>query len=242
MLVNYKSLNNYFASNKKGWKIGRTVANAATLGFGFSLGRDIYKKSKNSFSSFLYLLIVITIFLFPFLAASKSYRWYPLSSLKWVFSVFLPWSLAAIITTLIPYCFFYLIGDWNNFGSYINSDNFAEINNFKGYSINFLHYHALFFIVIYSLGFIHAAFQRNKRKTFYYIEEYNNNYLNSIGIKKIDGASKYTHLDHDGNYLRLISIGRDVIEFFVVGKRGRRAFIYLDDAGKYQKYSGIVKV
>jgi len=240
--VKYKSLHDQYASNKKAKKIGRAVANTATLGFGFSLGRDIYKRFKSSFSSLLLLLIVLTILLFPFLAASKSFRWYPLSSLKWFFSIFLPWTLGAIIITLSPYYIFYLFGDWNNFSTYINAEILSEIDNYNGYKINILHYQALYFFVIYTFGILHSLFLRSKRKVNYIIEKHNNNFLYSIGIQEIDGASTYTHIDQNGNQLRLVNIGKDVIEFFVVGKRGRRAFIYLDEDEKYKNYSGIVKV
>ncbi len=62
------------------------------------------------------------------------------------------------------------------------------------------------------------------------------------GIEEIDGGDSFSHMDSEGNMLRLISTGVDVIVFMVVGRRSKRSMITIDKNGKFLEYSGAVSI
>lgn len=214
-------------------KVSHTVFGTAVAGFGFSFGRDIYRKSKQGAVYLILLAVLLSTIVLPFMSASQTFRWYPVTFVRWFFSKFILW----LLTTAIAVWVIYVV--------IITLKEFAppiEALTFYGYAFNEIEFATAYGIFFYFLGSLDGLRRRKKRKRIYSTEITNANFMNDIGIVEVDGSKSFTHMDSDGNKFRLVGIGRDLVEFFVVGRRGKRAFIYLDEHGYFREYSGIVSV
>ncbi|MCK5684070.1 hypothetical protein KAJ27_08110 [bacterium] len=210
---------------------GSTVA-----GVGFSFGRDIYRKIKNNVTLIIASLLLVGIIVLPFISASKSYRWYPMSKVKWFLVVLLPWASAGIASLfLLSFLFSIFIPEPKN-GEELYSFWLFPISKTALLST------IMIWFVAYLLGIFYALSKRSQLKKIFNVEEYNQHFLDKHGLQEIRGGKSYTHVDQNGNRLRLVNVGLDIIEFMVVGKRNKRVFINVDDQGKFADYSGVVTI
>jgi hypothetical protein len=201
---------------------------SAVAGAGFSLGRDIYRLFKKNLLILIGVFAALFFLALPYIAASKLFFYRPLSKLKWCLIVLIPWSVLGSVG-LIPV----VVGF-----TYFKSDVYTfhpEIPNGTLYGI-------CYWLLAFLLGALVSKSKRAIAKEAYEIEVFNESFMKDNGILEVDGAASFTHEDAEGNKLRLDGIGRDLVEFFVIGKRGKRAFIYLDESGRFSQYSGIVSI
>ena len=235
--------------------VGHTIFGTAVAGFGLSLGRDIYKRSKKTAGDSLIAIIIAfavmaaifgAVYL-PFKSASKIVQWYP-NPAKWFFLVLIPWSVAGAVGAWLAYN----VGEFLYYAAFydlppgldleadpgIGFETFESSEAFKTFLMTCSAYLACNF----GLGFLVGLNRRAKRKEIYDVEMYNQKFLDSHHIKEVDGGESFTHEDGEGHKLRLTSIGKDVVEFFAVGHRNKRAFIKIGPDGRFDTYSGVVNI
>lgn len=217
--------------------VSHSIFGTAVAGFGFSLGRDVYKKFKEISHIILILLVGFSALALPFIAASKIFRWYPIGKIKWFFTKFLLWMVIYLLGFVIAFCFLMSLQELKLINS---SVDYFGINASEDQAA--IIYSFVFVSFFYLLGFIDGIRKRSKRKLIYQLEVDNSNFLVDVGIYETDGSNSFTHIDADGNWLRLEGIGHDFVEFFVVGKRNKRAYIYIDSSGRFSEYTGVVSL
>jgi len=214
-------------------KVSHTVFGTAVAGFGFSFGRDIYRKSKQGAIYLILLSLLLSTIILPFMSASQTFRWHPITFVRWFFSKFILWLLVTAIAIWITYIVIIILKE---FAPPIDGPTFY------GYAYNKIEFATAYGGFFYLFGSLDGLRRRKKRKHIHSTEIENAIFMNDIGIVEVDGSDSFTHMDSDGNKFRLVGVGRDLVEFFVVGRRGKRAFIYLDEHGHFKEYSGIVRV
>lgn len=196
----------------------RVFFGSAVAGAGLSFGKDVYKSAKNNLGVILILAVFLGFISLPYFAGRKSYVWQP-SSLKWFFTVFLPWHIVGVIGGL-----FLLVAS----SFFITASDYKYIWQVAG--------------CLYISGALIAISKNSAIKNLFKVEELNKRFLNDIGLVEIDAGGSFTHRDQDGNMLKLNSIGKDIIEFIPVGTRTKRAYITIDKNGIFTNYSGIISL
>lgn len=199
------------------------VGNAATAGFGLSLGRDIYHrvKPKQASNVFLLLFAVGGVFL-PIWGGMNLCQGHRRG---WVGTVFLTFGTSVLAATAG-----FLI---------ILSPVVLFANGFDGISKEIIGWILMITAGLTVLGILVGLFRRAKRLRQFAIINDNEAFLSRSGFKET-GGSDVTHYDPDGNALRFLEAGQDRLIFMAVGRRGRRAYIDLDSSGRMLSYSGIV--
>jgi len=210
---------------------GSTVA-----GVGLSFGRDIYRKIKSNVTLIVASLLLVGIIVLPFISASKSYRWYPISKGKWFFMILLPWWIAGVVClVLLSFLFSIFVSEPKP------GEELCTLWLFPISKTALLSTFVAWFVA-YFLGVLYSLSKRSQRKKIFLVEQYNQQFLDNYGIHEVRGGNSYTHTDRNGNRLRLVNVGLDIIEFMVVGKRNKRVFINIDGHGKFANYSGVVSI
>ncbi len=205
-------------------------------GVGFSFGRDIYKKIKKNLTLLIAVVIFLGCLIAPYLSAKKIFQWYPVKNIKWCLLVFFPWFLLCVVSLAILLLYgsaLFPIPD--------EAVNTAILGVYpitqKGFLIVLL-----MWIFLFVVGMLNALYKRPLQKAIFLTEEYNESFLERNGIEEVDGGNSFSHIDEDGNMLRLVSMGADVIVFMAIGKRSKRAFITIGDDGRFKEYSGVVSI
>ncbi|KQZ92777.1 hypothetical protein ASD64_19200 [Mesorhizobium sp. Root157] len=89
------------------------------------------------------------------------------------------------------------------------------------------------------IGAIVGLGQRPSTQRRYKIAMANEEFLDRLGIRET-GEIEISHIDGQGNALRLIERTANSIVFMAVGKRNKRAYIGLSPQGEMQSYTGVV--
>ena len=93
------------------------------------------------------------------------------------------------------------------------------------------------FVVL--LGVLSGIKHKNKRRLAWDIEKHNERFLEENEIEELD---EINFRDANGNRFKIENIFAGEIEFMAVGKRNKRAYIKIDDCGKFLSWSGIVSL
>ncbi len=207
---------------------------AAIAGSGFSLGKDNYKTAKEfaPFAIFVMLvaMAVLGAIYLPFRAGREMVKGHNRSMIGTIIKTYL-WN---IIIAIIGFCMLYVysimfVNGWN-----------AELEaGQEPYAYNHVVIRA--FPLLFGLGILYGLWLRKKRKTVLEIESENENFLKKHGFRETNSET-YPYVDGYNNKLRLLESTKRQLVFMVVGKKGKRAFIDLDNTGRMVKYSGPVKV
>jgi hypothetical protein len=215
----------------------------AVAGFGYSLGRGGFKGLKNILPVFFAIFILFGAILFPFVSMSQISRWYPMGMLKWFFLKFLVWGMvSAIGFSLIALIVFMLSQDAIVMTEMKNLLSSTPLSDLKFENKIVIGCSVLIWSILSLFGFIDGYRIRNKRKQAHQLELDNQRFLDDCGIREVEGADSFTHVDSVGEKLKFISTGKDAAEFRVVGRRNKRAFIFIDKNGKFTQYSGVVSL
>ncbi|TRW49998.1 hypothetical protein FM042_03870 [Aliidiomarina halalkaliphila] len=95
-------------------------------------------------------------------------------------------------------------------------------------------------LVLFSiLGIYRGISQRRRRTLAWEAEEHNLKFMTDIGLREV---SNNQFVDQDNNRYRFEKEYANMIELFPIGRRNRRAYIEFDEHGKFQSWSGIVKI
>lgn len=92
-----------------------------------------------------------------------------------------------------------------------------------------------------SAGMLSGHMEKPERLRTFAIAEHNERFLENLGFQELDGR-EVTHVDGQGNPLRLTEHNASRIVFMAVGRRNRRAYITLSPQGEMMNYSGIIPI
>jgi hypothetical protein len=195
---------------------------AAVAGFGLSFGRDIYKKSKKNIDVILLILAVIFC---PFIGGRGLVRGHDRGLIGTIFLTVV-WSILLIA---IGFCAATLVV--LGIGSMDKSDpaNPLPFALLGGFVVS---------AAVAAIGVIAGLIQRPKRLKAIAVSKDNDKFLADNGFRETEGTD-ITHYDPNGQALRFLEAHRDRLVFMVVGRRGKRAYIDLDQDGRMVGYSGV---
>lgn len=204
------------------------IGNAAKAGFGLSLGRDIHRgvRPKNA-SPVVVILVAICGAIPPALGGvilTQGYR------RGWIGTIFLTIGLSILAVIVGFFLIFFLAMLFADILFRIRTDDFIE--TYGGWVVAATAGLALF-------GMMVGLFRRPRRLKRFAAIEHNEAFLAENGFKETPGKD-VTHYDPEGNPLRFLEGDPERLIFMAVGRRGRRAYIDLDNSGRMVSYSGIV--
>jgi len=96
-------------------------------------------------------------------------------------------------------------------------------------------------IVSVFVGVVIGLSQRPARLEAFAIARDNAQFLTKTGIRET-GQNDVTHYDPNNHPLRYMETIGDKQMYMAVGRRNKRAYIYLDQSGRMVRYSGIVSL
>ena len=204
--------------------VGKQIFGTAISGFGLSLGRSTYNKttSPNAILVLLALMIVFGVlyaFYFNALTFFRNYR-------SWF------WGTVIRVTNL---------AFWFLSFSFVYSIYLSELEKMDTPNADA----TITRIVLFGLptfltfaGMIRGLLARRKRKLYWETEVYNTEFLSQHNL--IEDDDHVT--DNEGQKYRLENVTQDYIELFPLGRRGKRAYLTFDEVGKFQEWTGMVKV
>lgn len=194
---------------------------AAVLGFGAAAGRDLWRGTKKASGGILLLIAIAAAVTLPFIGARNLFRGHaPGEGWKSVGDILLVPAGIAIGIIVSGFA-----------GTMLGEQPF---------------YLVIFAIVTASLaaagiGIFVGLMQRPTMQKRFAIAAANEAFLNQVGIRET-GESEISHIDAEGNGLRLMERTNDSIVFMAVGKRNKRAYIAITPDGAMRSYSGVVSL
>lgn len=206
--------------------IAAGAGGAAIAGFGLSMGRDIYKGTKKNGG---FIVLLLTVIVFPFIGGRGLVRGHDRGFFGTLFLTYIGSILLIAIgfaaATLLVILFLATSGASGS------DDNklIMMIASFCGVVTAFLA----------GIGILVGLFQRPKRLRTIRIKRHNEQFLNKNGFIET-GGQDITHYAPDGQALRFMEAHPGKIVFMPVGRRGKRAFIELDEDGRMTSYTGVV--
>lgn len=196
---------------------------SAVAGMGFAFGRDIYKQLKK-----WYILLVILVAIFSLYTTGI---WIARNYNHILKSIFV--RIGALIvgipsSAILYFCSMILFvpkGDDVSASDITNND---------------LIYPLILPAIVLLAGLVVGSIQRKKRRQIWDAELFNSNFMESEGlIEHEDGTIEDT--GNSVNY-RIDFIGKERVTLMPIGRRNKRAYIYIDNAGKYSNFSGLTSI
>lgn len=198
------------------------VGGAAVAGFGLSFGRDIYKKSKKNLEIILLLLAVIFC---PFIGGRGLVRGHD----RGVFGTIFLTIIGSVVLIAIGFCAAtFLVFEIVVMGN-VDPNNPLPLALLGGFVAT---------AVIAGIGILVGLIQRPKRLKAIAIGKANEKFLADNGFRETEGKD-ITHYGPDDLALRFLEAHASRLVFMVVGRRGKRAYIDLDQDGRMIGYSGV---
>ncbi|ESX14459.1 hypothetical protein X768_01675 [Mesorhizobium sp. LSJC265A00] len=199
------------------------IGGTAVAGFGFAFGRDIYKKTKKNVE--LIALLLAAVFC-PFIGGRGLVRGHD----RGIFGTIFLTVLGSVLLIVAGFCaatllLFGVLVMFND-GNAHSPLRFALVGGFVVTAI------------IAMIGLVAGVVQRPKRLKVIAVAKFNDRFLKENGFQETDGDD-ITHHDANGQMLRFLEGHPDRLVFLAVGRRGKRAFIDLDQDGRMVSYSGI---
>lgn len=199
------------------------VGGAAVAGFGLAFGRDIYRKSKKDAGLIVLLLVVVSC---PFIGGRGLVRGHD----RGLFGTIVLTVIGSLLLIAAGLCAAtFLVLEF-----LLLSDNGKLENPFLFALLGGLAVTG----VVAGIGIVVGLVQRPKRLKVIAVSKFNDRFLEDRGIRETDGDD-ITHYDDSGQALRFLEAHRDRLVFMAVGRRGKRAFIDLDEDGRMVGYTGV---
>lgn len=236
--------------------VTKRVFGSAVSGFGFSLGRDTYRGTKNNAGGILFYLVILSaVFIFiggcfcAGLFFTRNYKGLLETLVMKIIGITM-----LVLVGLLPSLYLINSDQPNIIGSLIVESNFQIVFFIASIPLFLMNVflpspeegttllnNTEFIIVgvLFTFGMIVGFLQRAKRKIAWAVEEHNEQFLINHGIIETDAD----HIeDSSGQKFRLDAISTKYIEFFPIGRRGKRARIGIDENGRFQEWTGVFKV
>lgn len=199
------------------------IGGAAVAGFGLAFGRDIYKKSKKNFGFILLLLAVIFC---PFIGGRGLVRGYD----RGLFGTIFLTLIGSVLLIVAGLCATTFLAFQIVVMGKIDPDNPFPLALLGGFVTTG---------IIAGIGVLVGLFQRPKRLKAIAVSKANEEFLTDNGFRETDGTD-ITHYDPSGQALRFLEAHPDRLVFMTIGRRGKRAFINLDQNGRMVSYSCVI--
>lgn len=230
----------------------RIFGGSSVAGMGFSFGRDIYRKAKKE-RGFLVAIFLIGLAFFGNYTGGiwigRNYRTSVEAILKRVAAVLFivpSFAILAVTVSLIQHLF----DDdspppidqiQQQSGELLSGQSTAPSIGEHGHEESFLTLIGIVVPVgIISIGYFAGNQQRRKRQQVWDAEEHNERFMETYGlIEHEDGTIE--DISNGQNY-RVDNVGKRRITLFPIGRRGKRAYITINETGKYDEFSGITRV
>lgn len=195
---------------------------SAVAGMGFALGRDVYKRLKK-----WYLLIIALVLIFTLYTSGI---WIARNYDTILKSIFI--RIGAILVGIPSFIILYFFSLF--FFSPSTTEQTAQSET------AYLLYATSLPILVLLVGVIVGFLQRKKRSQIWYAEQFNLDFMKSTGlIEHEDGTIE--DIENSVNY-KIDFIGKERVTLMPIGKRNKRAYIYLDPFGKYSEFSGLIAI
>lgn len=230
----------------------RIFGGSSVAGMGFSFGRDIYRKAKKE-RGFLVTIFLIGLAFFGNYTGGvwigRNYKTTVEAILKRVVAVLFivpSFIILAVTVSLIQHLFdddsSPSIDRIQQKSEELLSDQSAALSiGEHGHEESFLTLIGIVVPVgIISIGYFAGNQQRRKRQQVWDAEEHNERFMETYGlIEHEDGTIE--DISTGQNY-RVDNVGKRRITLFPIGRRGKRAYITINETGKYDEFSGITRV
>ncbi|MBZ9864215.1 hypothetical protein LB515_02390 [Mesorhizobium sp. CA15] len=199
------------------------VGGTAVAGFGFAFGRDIYKKTRKNAE----LIAVLAAAVFcPFIGGRGLVRGHD----RGIFGTIFVTLLGSLLLIVAGFCaaalLMFMVLLFVNHG---NADSPLPLALFGGFMVT---------ATIAGIGVVVGVCQRPRRLKAIAVAKFNERFLKENGFRETDGDD-ITHYDAYDQSLRFLEAHPDRLVFMAVGRRGKRAFIDLDQDGRMVSYSGV---
>lgn len=201
------------------------VGGAAVAGYGLSMGRDLWKSTKNNQATIIAVLALLGAIALPTIGARNLVRGYDRGVVGTLFVTIVGNLLLVVVGMALAVLLFgFVTHDETR-----PSEGLAAAIFLGGCST------AAFSLI----GLIWGAIQRPSRLRTFAIAKANERFLSENGFKET-GGEDITHYDPSGQALRFLEAHADRLVFMVVGRRGKRAYIDLDQDGRMVSYNGVI--
>lgn len=194
------------------------VAGAAVAGYGAAMGRDAWKATRRNAGLLLFLALIACAIVMPFLGGRNLTRGYPEGQRPPVFTSMLLILGGAAMGLAAT-------GIMSLYGVLLN--HVLVVGGVAALSMSF--------------GLVWGSVQKPRRLHTFAIAEHNEEFLDSFGFEEVN-EKEVSHIDGEGNPLRLTERNADSIVFLAVGRRNRRAYIGLSPEGRMLGYTGVIAV
>jgi hypothetical protein len=229
----------------------KLVGGAAVAGFGFSMGRDGYRHVKKDPGSALGVVLFFSVIVLAVtglynagLWLSRNYRtlFRSIISRIWAVMFLVPSFYISSFVFKYPAAMIFgfsgvtvnegtLYWDPSRLGS-----QWLSFFNGSDYETSLSRLAIGICGVVFVSGVVAGLSQRRKRSRVWANEKANYEFLVSNNlVEREDGCIEDTD---SGENFRVDFLGKDRITLFPLGRRGKRAYIYLDD-GRYIRFTGL---
>jgi hypothetical protein len=215
-----------------------TIFGSAVAGYGFAIGRDAWRHTKKNGVILLILAVLLCGLCAPFFAARGLVRYHQRGFLRTLLVSILGNALLWCVGVSILFMTFVFL---EALFSAQPSSSSAMQGGHGPVPLGFFPLFILAVVCITLAGFLVGLWQRSKRQRAFTIALDNDRLLARHGIQET-GGHDITHVDDEGNNLRLMEINKMYIVFMAVGRRNRRAYIRLDREGRMVEYTGVVAI
>jgi hypothetical protein len=212
-------------------KLAAGVGGAAVAGFGLSAGRSAWKStSRNSGAILGVLLIICTVgaaVVLPFIGGREFSRGH---NRGFFLTLVLTFAGSLVLMAV-------------GFGAGLLMD--VMVQGVQGIAADPVRPRvalvAAATTILATVGVVFGLLERRRRKAGFAVILQNEAFLRRHGIRQT-AAGGGTHIDGEGNTLRLVEKEYDRLVFLAVGRRNRRGYIKLSPAGQMTAYSGVVPI
>ncbi len=195
------------------------VGRAAIGGYGAAMGRDAWRATKRNAGKLLLLSLAAGMVVMPFIGGRALTRGYPRDRVA-------PKGTGVL-----------LIAGGVVAGSALIGILKLWVPIDRGAVLTVLGTAAISGIV----GMMYGLLEKPSRMAVFSISEHNEEFLEKLGFEELNG-DEITHIDGDGNPLRLTEHNTDWIVFMAVGRRNQRAYIKLSAEGRMLGYTGVIPI
>lgn len=193
------------------------IGGAAVAGYGAAMERDAWRATKKRGGFLLFLALIACAIVLPFLGGRNLTRGYPEGQSPPVFTSILlivgGWIFGLIAASVLAA--YEMTGQFSNMGIIV--------------------------VASAGVGLLYGASQKPRRLHTFEIADRNEHFLEQFGFEELDGT-EVTHMDGEGNPLRLTERNDESIVFLAVGRRNRRAYIRLSPEGRMLGYTGVIAI